>query len=304
MPSGNKREDLSGPVEHPGPGMGKTPVAHAGVRIYASTSRVWDALVNPEIIRLYMFGTHAVSAWKEGSPITWEGEWEGKRYEDKGVILRLEPEQLLQYSHFSPLSGLSDSPENYHTVTITLSAEGEYTRVSLSQDNNLTAQARDHSQKNWEMVLEGLKKVLEGDSLQRLFAEYEKAFAALDIEKNATFFADTFISAGPRGAIAQSKSEFLRLAHRAAGFYKSVGQTSARILSLQETPISNEYSLVKVHWGVTFRKTGSKMIEFDVSYLVQKTGPEPKILLFIAHEDEEKAMKELGLLQGIDLPEN
>ena len=40
------------------------------------------------------------------------------------------------------------------------------------------------------------------------------------------------------------------------------------------------------------------MIEFDVSYLLQKIGPEPKILLFIAHEDEEKAMKELGLLDA------
>jgi len=76
-----------------------------------------------------------------------------------------------------------------------------------------------------------------------------------------------------------------------------VGQTSARILSLQEIPISGEYSLVKVHWGVTFHKTGDTMIEFDVSYLVQKIWPEQKIILFIAYADEEKAMRELGLLE-------
>jgi len=153
-------------------------------------------------------------------------------------------------------------------------------------------------------MLTGLKKVLETDIIKGLFAEYEKAFAALDIEKSAGFFADMFISAGPRGAIAQSKAEFLKLAHQAAEFYKAVGQTSAKILSQEETAISNEYSLVKVHWGVAFRKTGTRMIEFDVSYLVQKIGPEPKIILFIAHEDEEQAMKELGLLQGADLPGN
>jgi len=55
--------------------------------------------------------------------------------------------------------------------------------------------------------------------------------------------------------------------------------------------------MVKVHWGVTFQKTGDKLIEFDVSYLVQKTGKEPKIILFIAHQDEQKAMQELGLLK-------
>jgi hypothetical protein len=138
--------------------------------------------------------------------------------------------------------------------------------------------------------------MLNDESVRKLFAEYEKAFDALDLSKSAGFFADTFISAGPRGIIAQSKAEFLRLAHQAADFYKRVGQTSARILSMDETPISNEYSMVKVHWGVTFRKTGDKMIEFDVTYFVQKTGSEPKIIMFIAHQDEQKAMQERGLM--------
>jgi hypothetical protein len=47
---------------------------------------------------------------------------------------------------------------------------------------------------------------------------------------------------------------------------------------------------------VTFRKTGGRLIEFDVTYFVQKTGPEPKIIMFIAHQDEQKAMEEMGLL--------
>jgi len=271
-------------------------IARAEVRIYATASRVWDALVNPEIIKRYMFDTTTVSDWNEGSSITWKGEWQGKQYEDRGVILRLEPKRLIRYSHFSPLSGLPDIPEHYHTITIVVSDENGYTQVSLSQDNNPTAQARDHSKKNWEMVLAGLKKVVESNSLHELFTEYEKAFAALDIKKSAGFFSDTFISAGPRGAIAQSKAEFLKLADQAAEFYKGVGQTSAKILSLQENAVSDEYSLVRVHWGVTFKKTGDTMIEFDVSYLVQKIGAEPNIILFIAHEDEEEAMKELGLL--------
>ena len=135
-------------------------------------------------------------------------------------------------------------------------------------------------------------------SLKRLFDAYEKAFNALDMKKTAEFFADSFISAGPKGSIANSKTEFLQKAEQANAFYKSVGRSSARILSLEETPISDQYSMVKVHWGVTFRKTGNRVIEFDVSYLVQKTGPEPKIILFVAHQDEEAAMKELGLMSG------
>jgi uncharacterized protein YndB with AHSA1/START domain len=136
-------------------------VAKASVTIDAPIAKVWDALVNPDTIRQYMFGTTVVSEWKKGSPIVWKGEWKGRAYEDKGVIVELEPERRLRYSHFSPLAGLPDLPENYHNVTIELSVENGLVRVTLSQDNNPTAEAREHSERNWATMLAGLKKLLE-----------------------------------------------------------------------------------------------------------------------------------------------
>ena len=136
-------------------------VAKASISINVSVGKVWNALTSPEVIRQYMFGTEAVSEWKEGSRIVWKGEWRGKKYEDRGVIINLKPKRLIRYSHFSPLSGKPELPENYHTVTIELANNGTKTTVSLSQDNNETEQVREHSEKNWEMMLEGLKKLLE-----------------------------------------------------------------------------------------------------------------------------------------------
>ncbi len=141
--------------------MNKGLIAKASISINAPVDIVWDALINPELIRQYMFGTNVISDWKEGSPIIWKGEWEGNKYEDKGLILKLEPESLIQYSHFSPLSGQQDLPENYHTVTIELSGKGKQTFISLLQDNNATEEAREHSEKNWKIMLDGLKKLLE-----------------------------------------------------------------------------------------------------------------------------------------------
>ena len=141
--------------------MERNLLAKASVSINAPGRNVWKALVTPQAIKQYMFGTDVESDWREGAPILWKGEWQGKSYEDKGVILRFRPEQTLQYSHFSPMSGLPDKPENYHTVTIDLAAEGPQTRVSLVQDNNPTEDARAHSEKNWGMMLAGLKKFLE-----------------------------------------------------------------------------------------------------------------------------------------------
>jgi uncharacterized protein YndB with AHSA1/START domain len=136
-------------------------LATASISIHASLSAVWDALTNPAIIKEYMFGTEVVTDWKEGSPIIWKGIWKEKPYEDKGIILKFEPEKLLQVTHFSPLSGVPDVPENYHTLTYTLVAEGENTQLSLTQDNNVTEDAQKHSQQMWEQMLAGLKKTLE-----------------------------------------------------------------------------------------------------------------------------------------------
>ena len=75
--------------------------------------------------------------------------------------LQLEPGEIVQYTHFSPLSGVPDEPENYHTVTVELSTDGDQTRVSLAQDNNATEEERDHSAQNWEMMLGSLKRFME-----------------------------------------------------------------------------------------------------------------------------------------------
>jgi uncharacterized protein YndB with AHSA1/START domain len=136
-------------------------IARATITIDASRAEVWKALVSPAAIKQYMFGADVRTDWKEGSPITWAGEWKGKKFEDKGKLLQVKPERRLQYSHFSPLSGRPDTPENYHTVTMELSDVGGKTLVTLIQDNASTDEARKEAEKNWNMMLQGLKKFVE-----------------------------------------------------------------------------------------------------------------------------------------------
>ena len=141
--------------------MNRKYTAKATTTIHAPVSKVWQALVNPEIIKQYLFNTDVISDWKVGSPITYRGEWEGKPFEDKGEILAIDPEKTLKSTHWSPLSGVPDSPENYHTVTYTLSDQGEDTEVTITQDNNASEEEKAHSEKNWGTVLNGMKKLLE-----------------------------------------------------------------------------------------------------------------------------------------------
>ena len=144
--------------------MNQNLIAQSSVVVDAPAERVWQALISPPAIRQYMFGATVETDWTAGSPITWKGEWEGKRYEDKGVIVHVEPCRRLEYTHFSPRSGLPDRPEHYHTVTVELSPEGRNTRVSLLQDHNATEEARLHSERNWAAMLSGLKQYVESDA--------------------------------------------------------------------------------------------------------------------------------------------
>lgn len=135
------------------------------------------------------------------------------------------------------------------------------------------------------------------EELDILFKDYETAFNKLDLKTISGFYSDAFISAGPKGINAQSKKDFQKKAKQAGEFYRSVGHNSAKIISKRIMPICNEYSMVVVRWGVTFEKTGDKLIEFDVSYIVYEKASDPQIILFISHQDEEEAMKKLAVKQ-------
>lgn len=136
-------------------------IATAEIDIAGSPDRVWDALTDPDQVEKYMFGSRVESDWQPGSPIVWKGEWEGRPFEDKGTVVEVDPEHTLVVTHFSPLSGQDDVPENYHTLTYELRAEGESTHLSLNQDNNASAEEAAHSQENWQTMLDGIKKLVE-----------------------------------------------------------------------------------------------------------------------------------------------
>ena len=135
--------------------------ARASTTIHAPASQVWEALTEPELIKQYLFGSEVVTDWKVGSPIYYRGMWQGRAFEDKGTVLEVEPNQRLVSTHWSPLSGVPDVPENYHTVTYLLDEHDGNTDVTILQDNNASEEEKQHSEQNWRVVLDGLKKLVE-----------------------------------------------------------------------------------------------------------------------------------------------
>jgi uncharacterized protein YndB with AHSA1/START domain len=137
-------------------------IAQKQVTINAPADAVWAALTDPVKVKEYMFGTDMQTDWNVGSPIAWRGEWKGETYEDKGEVLAVEPYRLLRMTHWSPMTGTEDKPENYHTVTYELVERGDTTILTVAQDNNASQEEADNmAENNWGPVLDGIKKVVE-----------------------------------------------------------------------------------------------------------------------------------------------
>ncbi len=144
------------------------------ITIDASAARVWDALINPEQTKKYMFGCETVSDWKIGSPLLWRGNFEGQDVVFvKGTIVDFQPEKLLAYTTIDPNNTeVPDIPENYLTVTYELKEENGKTVLTVSQgDYSKVANGEKRYDDTiegggWTSILEAIKMLLEENKVR------------------------------------------------------------------------------------------------------------------------------------------
>lgn len=141
--------------------MKKELISKSSININTSSSKIWEALIRPEIVKEYFFGAEIETDWKKGSPITFRGEYNGNKYEEKGILLNVEPNTQLQYSHWSHFDGLLDEPENYRTWTFDITEKNGTTLLTISEDNIPTEKQKNRSDEFWKEVLQKIKHKIE-----------------------------------------------------------------------------------------------------------------------------------------------
>ncbi len=141
------------------------------ITINAPSSKVWDALINPEQTKKYMFDCETVSDWKPGSPLLWKANYEGKEMVFvKGNIVSIEPGKFLAYTTIDPNSTIEDIPENYLTVTYNLSEENGQTILTVTQgdyakvvDGDKRYKDASNNGEGWNPILAEIKKLVEAE---------------------------------------------------------------------------------------------------------------------------------------------
>lgn len=144
-------------------------IVQNSILIKADAGKVWDALVNPEQTKKYMFGCKTVSDWKIGSSLLWQGMYEGEEMVFvKGIILDIKLSRLLKYTVIEPNATMADIPENYLNVTYELKEQSGHTNLTIFQDGFEDAADGEKSytdvQNNgegWNPILVEIKKLVE-----------------------------------------------------------------------------------------------------------------------------------------------
>ena len=146
-------------------------IVRNNILINADRSLVWDSLVNPVQTKKYMFGCEAISDWKIGSPLLWNGMYDGKEMTFvKGIILDFQPLRILKYTVIDPNAGLPDIPENYLNVTYELSEQDGLVNLTVTQDGFENAADGEKRYKDvynngdgWNPILIEIKKLAESN---------------------------------------------------------------------------------------------------------------------------------------------
>jgi uncharacterized protein YndB with AHSA1/START domain len=144
-------------------------VVKSEIVINAPAAKVWDALTKPEQTKKYMFGCETVSEWKAGSELLWRGSYEGKEMVFvKGRILEIKAPSLLKYTVIDPNASYPDIPENHLNVTYEVTAQGNQTKLVVTQDGFEGAAEGEKRYKDtynngegWNPILVQIKKIVE-----------------------------------------------------------------------------------------------------------------------------------------------
>ncbi len=138
-------------------------------------------------------------------------------------------------------------------------------------------------------------------NIEEFFARYEEGANSFDPDLMASLYTSEFMAGDPNGVSCGRNDQALRDAFiQRKEFFHKIGFRRARVLHVEPTPLDGKYTMAKVHWHMTFEKEPGHPLEFRffITYFLYDPGTGPKAAFWISHDDEQKVMRDAGLISG------
>ncbi|MGK6352259.1 hypothetical protein [Parapedobacter sp. DT-150] len=134
-------------------------------------------------------------------------------------------------------------------------------------------------------------------NIREFFNAYAVASTGGNAEKIAAFYGDSFVVVAPGESRAfRNDEEFLKWLQSVHEFNRQTGLRQMLVQHVTEEPFGGHAIHASVTWGALYEKTGDEAIAFTIHYILQQQASSLRIILYSSEEDQEKAMKEKGLL--------
>ena len=139
--------------------------------------------------------------------------------------------------------------------------------------------------------------------VKKFFDRYEETFreslrGEADMDRVAALYAAEFIAASPAGVMTGKNDEQLkRTVSQGYVRYRDIGTKDMRIRNVRLSPIDKHHCVAHVAWTATYARKDLRdvTIEFDVHYLIQMLGDEPKVFGWVSG-DEQALLKKHGII--------
>lgn len=137
--------------------------------------------------------------------------------------------------------------------------------------------------------------------IQDFFARYEEGANTFDPELMVSLYMAEFMAGDPNGVSCGRNDEKLRASFvQRKVFFEQIGFKRAKVLNVDATPLDDKYTMAKVHWQMTFEQEPGNPLDFRffITYFLFDSGSGPKAAFWISHDDEQKVMRDAGLIPG------
>jgi hypothetical protein len=136
------------------------------------------------------------------------------------------------------------------------------------------------------------------EGLRPFFARFQTLNATADLEKLIDLYAPTVLVAGPAGPNVITASDLLGAISKRKQLLDDAGHRETALVGFEEIPLTPRYSLVRTEWQWVFEQasSGQTTVTLPSSFVVDRSGDAPHILVYIRHGDITAVLRQRGLL--------
>jgi ketosteroid isomerase-like protein len=139
------------------------------------------------------------------------------------------------------------------------------------------------------------------EGLRSFFERFQSLSAASDVEGLAAMYAGNVMIAGANGTQVVSSADLQRAIPKRKQLLESAGCQDTALVGFEETSLTDRYSLVRAQfrWSFGAADGQSATVTLPSTFVVDRGGDSPHILLYLNERDVVSVLRERGVLAPV-----